>query len=44
MIPGTGVTFRNYVPYAEDKLPDTYLVNNDFIEFHSMHNLSLIHI
>lgn len=36
--PLTGVTFRNYVPYAEDKLPDTYLVNNDFIEFHSMHN------
>ena len=36
--PLTGVTFRNYVPYAEDKLPDTYLVNNDFIEVHSMHN------
>ena len=36
--PLTGVTFRNYVPYAEDKLPDTYIVHNDFDKFRSMHN------
>lgn len=36
--PLTGVSFRNYVPYAEDKLPDTYIVNNDFDKFRSMHN------
>ena len=33
-----GITFRNYVPYAEKNLPDTYIVNNDFGKFPSMHN------
>lgn len=36
--PITGISFRNYVSYAEDKLPDTYIVNNDFDKFRSMHN------
>lgn len=33
-----GITFRNYVPYAEQNLPNTYIVNNDFGKFPSMHN------
>lgn len=33
-----GITFRNYIPYAEDKLPETYIVNNDMTKFPSMHN------
>lgn len=33
-----GITFRNYVPYAEEHLPDTYIVNNDSGKFASMHN------
>lgn len=36
--PLTGVTFRNYVPYCDDVLPNTYLVHNDFTKFHSLHN------
>ena len=33
-----GITFRNYVPYAEQNLPKTYIVNNDSGKFQSMHN------
>ena len=33
-----GITFRNYVPYAEQNLPETYIVNNDSGKFASMHN------
>lgn len=33
-----GITFRNYVPYAEEHLPNTYIVNNDSGKFASMHN------
>ncbi len=37
--PVTGVSFRNIVPYATEKLPETYIVNNDQSSFASMHNL-----
>ncbi len=33
-----GITFRNYIPYAEENLPETYIVNNDSGKFASMHN------
>ncbi|MGN0520160.1 MAG: O-antigen ligase family protein, partial [Candidatus Fimenecus sp.] len=33
-----GITFRNYIPYAEQNLPETYIVNNDSGKFPSMHN------
>lgn len=36
--PVLGITFRNYVPYAEEHLPETYIVNNDSGKFASMHN------
>ncbi len=36
--PITGITFRNYVPYAQKNLPETYIVNNDQGLFPSMHN------
>ena len=34
-----GVGFRNILNYAKDKLPDTYIVNNDHGEFDSFHNV-----
>lgn len=34
-----GVSQRNIVPYTKEKLPDTYLVNNDLAVFDSTHNL-----
>lgn len=34
-----GVTFRQIVPYAKENLPDTYIVNNDYTSFASMHNV-----
>ena len=37
--PVTGVSFRNIVPYASERLPETYIVNNDQSSFASMHNL-----
>lgn len=37
--PITGVSFRNIVPYASDRLSETYIVNNDQSSFASMHNL-----
>ena len=33
-----GISFRYYREYAKDNLPNTYIVNNDFGEFGSMHN------
>jgi O-antigen ligase len=37
--PVFGVSFRNIVNYAENKLPSTYIVSNDYIVFNSMHNM-----
>lgn len=34
-----GVSQRNIVKYAKGNLPDTYMVNNDFGDFDSTHNL-----
>lgn len=39
--PITGVSFRNIVPYASERLPETYIVNNDGASFACMHNLFL---
>ena len=36
--PMTGITFRNYIPYAKENLPNTYIVHNDQGLFPSMHN------
>lgn len=37
--PITGVGFRNIVAAAEDKVPNTYIVNNDFTKFAAFHNM-----
>lgn len=37
--PITGVSFRNIIPYTKDRLPETYIVNNDQTAFASMHNM-----
>ncbi len=37
--PFFGVSRANITAYAKDKLPDTYIVNNDYMDFESMHNL-----
>ena len=37
--PVFGVTFRHIVDYAKENLPNTYIVNNDFTSFASMHNV-----
>lgn len=34
-----GVSFRHIVPYAKEHLPETYIVNNDYTDFASMHNV-----
>ena len=34
-----GVGFRNIVAYANENLPETYIVNNDQGEFDSFHNV-----
>lgn len=36
--PMTGITFRNYIPYAKEHLPNTYIVHNDSGDFASLHN------
>lgn len=38
--PVFGVSFRNYVSFTKDNLPESYLlyVNNDFVDFASLHN------
>lgn len=37
--PVYGVSFRNIVPYAEAKLPETYIVNNPVVNYDSLHNM-----
>lgn len=37
--PIVGTSFRNIVPYAQEHVPDTYIVNNDVNPFSSMHNM-----
>lgn len=37
--PVLGTSFRNIIPYAQEHLPNTYIVNNDFSPFSSMHNM-----
>ncbi len=37
--PVFGVGFRNIVPAAKDKAPDTYAVNNDQTDYESFHNM-----
>ena len=40
--PVTGVTHANVLPYVEDRLPDSYLINNSqMMDFDSMHNTFL---
>jgi O-antigen ligase len=36
--PVFGTSFRNLTPYAQEHLPDTYLVNNDQTIFQTTHN------
>lgn len=37
--PVVGLGRYSYVEYAKDNLPETYIVNNDFVEFSSLHNM-----
>lgn len=39
--PIVGVGFRNIIPYANDQLPNTYIlkVNNEYGDFDAMHNM-----
>ena len=39
--PIIGVSFFNLVPYTEENLPETYLVNNDLGVFNNFHNMPL---
>ncbi len=39
--PVAGVGFRNIVAAAEEKAPDTYIINNSFIKFNAFHNMWL---
>ena len=34
-----GIGFANIKPYALDKCPDTYIVNNDYKQFDAFHNM-----
>lgn len=34
-----GTSFRNMTPYAENKLPETFIVNNNVVKYDSLHNL-----
>ncbi len=34
-----GVSFRDITPYAEENLPDTYIVNNSIVRYDSLHNM-----
>lgn len=36
--PILGTSYVSFIPYAEDNLPDTYVVNNDRGNFANMHN------
>lgn len=37
--PVVGVSHGNIVAYAEENLPDTYIINNDHMVFNTMHNV-----
>ncbi len=37
--PVFGVSRANILPYVDDNLPDSYLINNDHMRFDSMHNM-----
>lgn len=39
--PVAGVGFRNIVAAAEEKAPDTYIINNSFVKFNAFHNMWL---
>lgn len=34
-----GIGFANIKPYALDEFPNTYIVNNDYIQFEAFHNM-----
>ena len=34
-----GTSYRNMTPYAEENLPDTYIVNNSIVHYDSLHNM-----
>ncbi len=33
-----GLTFKGFLPYAEEHMPDTYLVNNDYMKLNTLDN------
>ena len=33
------MSYRNITPYAEANLPDTYIVNNNVVDYDSLHNM-----
>ena len=35
-----GVSRNNIIPYVRENIPDTYIINNDQMDFSSMHNLT----
>lgn len=37
--PAVGVSHGNIVAYAQENLPDTYILNNDHMVFNTMHNV-----
>ena len=37
--PIVGIGYRNILPYALSEMPDTYIVNNDYANFDSFHNM-----
>lgn len=37
--PVIGVSFGNFIPYAEENLPDCYMISNDFATFNAFHNM-----
>ncbi len=37
--PVTGIGFENVLGYARDRLPDTYIINNDQTDFDAFHNV-----
>ena len=37
--PVFGISRANVLPYVDDNLPDSYLINNDHMRFDSMHNM-----
>lgn len=37
--PVVGVSFGNFIPYAEENLPDCYMISNNFATFNAFHNM-----